>query len=267
MPGSSRPGTRPATGDRGRSAAHRVGVGQPSLGDDVVAPFVGVPGRRIGRALVGRQVRLGRVGVVDDAGVAQFDDPGRGRPPRGRRSRRAACGQARSRGARRGAPAARAPASPGRRATRVAAADPRAVPCASISEVMVSGPTQVIRAGQMRAASVSETSRGRQLDAADHLPDRTVLVRGRVAVHGLGVGERLRDRPVRVGRHDDDRQRAAGPREVGQAADAGLALGVGEGAFGRGGRITAATVMGRRCYRSRWAGGAPSGDMRHCAAP
>ena len=34
----------------------------------------------------------------------------------------------------------------------------RAVPCASISEVMVSGPTHVIRAGQSRTAVVSLTS-------------------------------------------------------------------------------------------------------------
>ena len=34
----------------------------------------------------------------------------------------------------------------------------RSVPCASISEVIVSGPTQVIRAGQSRTALVSWTS-------------------------------------------------------------------------------------------------------------
>ena len=102
--------------------------------------------------------------------------------------------------------------------------DPRAVPCASISDVIVSGPTQVIRAGQISAASRSVTSAAASSMPADHLPDRAALVRRRVAVHRLGVGQRLRDRAVRVGRHDDDRQGAAGPREVRQAADAGLAL-------------------------------------------
>ena len=34
----------------------------------------------------------------------------------------------------------------------------RSVPCASISEVIVSGPTHVIRAGQSRTAVVSRTS-------------------------------------------------------------------------------------------------------------
>ena len=101
---------------------------------------------------------------------------------------------------------------------------------------MVSGPTHVIRAGQISDGIEVGDLRGGQLHAADHLPDRTALVRRRVAVHRLGVGQRLRDGPVRVGRHDDDRQGAAGPREVRQAADAGLALGIGEGAFGGGGQ-------------------------------
>ena len=44
---------------------------------DVIAPLVGVAGRRTGRAFVRRQVGDGRVRVVGDARIAEVDQPGR----------------------------------------------------------------------------------------------------------------------------------------------------------------------------------------------
>ena len=63
----------------------------------------------------------------------------------------------------------------------------------------------------------------RELRAADHLADGTTVGRGRGAIDRLRPGQRGRHGPVGIGRHDDDRQGAAGPGEVGQAADPGLA--------------------------------------------
>ena len=101
---------------------------------------------------------------------------------------------------------------------------------------MVSGPTQTMRAGQRRAAVRSWTSAAASSMPRDHLADRPRLDRGGEAVDRLAADERGRDRTVRIRRDDDDRQRAAGPREVDEAADAGLPGGLGERPIGGGGR-------------------------------
>ena len=128
------------------------------------------------------------------------------------------------------------PASPARRARPVAASCRGAVPCASMSEVIVSGPTQVIRAGQSRTAVVSRTSASASSAPRTIWPTGPALGRGRGAVDRLGADQRRRDGAVGIGRHDDDRQRAARPGEVGEPPDARLAERVGEGALGGGGQ-------------------------------
>ena len=112
----------------------------------------------------------------------------------------------------------------------------RAVPCASISEVIVSGPDP----GHPRRP---EQDRGRvadlghrELRAADHLAGRPGFGRGRGAVDRLGADQRGRHGSVGIGRHDDDRQRAARPGQVRQATDPRLAERVGERALGGGGQ-------------------------------
>ena len=90
--------------------------------------------------------------VVDDAGIAELDDAGRddgrevvddvGRHPVGRDG-------AQRVEVRRAARSTGQPGSPCQAGRSIV---PRAVPCASISDVIVSGPTQVIRAGQISAA-------------------------------------------------------------------------------------------------------------------
>ena len=52
----------------------------------------------------------------------------------------------------------------------------------------------------------------------------------------LAAEERRGDGAVRIGRHDDDRERAAGPGDVDEAADPRLAERVGKGALGGGGQ-------------------------------
>ena len=114
---------------------------------------------------------------------------------------------------------------------------------------MVSGPTQVIRAGQSRTAVVSLTSAIASSAAADHLPDRPGLGRGRGAVHRLGTRQGGRDDAVRIRREDDDRQRPAGPREVGQSAHPGLPERVGDGPIGGGGQDDGGDGHGPECTR------------------
>ena len=91
------------------------------------------------------------------------------------------------------------PASPGRRARPDAASCRGSIPWASMSDVIVSGPTQVIRAGQSSTAVVSWTSASGELRAPDHLARGPGLVRGRGAVNGLGTGQRGGHRAVLVG--------------------------------------------------------------------
>ena len=100
--------------------------------------------------------------------------------------------------------------------------------------VIVSGPTQVSRAGQSRTAVVSRTS------AIASSAPRSIWPAGPAS---SGAGEpvdRLRpkegghDRAVGIGRDDDDGQGAAGPGDIGEAPDARLALGGRDRAF-RGG--------------------------------
>ena len=57
------------------SVKRAYGSAEPGLGGDVGAPFVGVAGRRIGRALVCRQVAGVGLDVEDDARVADLDEP------------------------------------------------------------------------------------------------------------------------------------------------------------------------------------------------
>ena len=103
-----------------------------------------------------------------------------------------------------------------------------------MSVVIVSGPTQVIRAGQMRTAVVSRTS------AIARSAPRSIWPAG-PASGGAGEPRTASDprsafatAPVRVRRHDDDRQRAAGPGEIRKPSDARLPERVGDGALGRG---------------------------------
>ena len=107
-------------------------------------------------------------------------------------------------------------------------------PCASMSVVIVSGPIQVIRAGQSRTADRVTDLGHRQLGAPRHLPGGPGLGRGRGAKDRLGPEQRLGDDPVRVRGDDDDRQRATRPGEVREPANAGLAERVGDGALGGG---------------------------------
>jgi hypothetical protein len=72
----------------------------------------------------------------------------------------------------------------------------------------------------------------RQLGPAEHLADRPLLGGGGQPVGRLGAGQLPGDGPVRIGREDDDGERAAGPRDIRQAAYAGLALGRLDGALG-----------------------------------
>ena len=58
-------------------ASGRLRLAEASLRLDIGAPFVGVAGRWIRRTLVRRQVGERRLNVVNDAGVADLDDPGR----------------------------------------------------------------------------------------------------------------------------------------------------------------------------------------------
>ena len=135
-----------------------------------------------------------------------------------------------------------------------------------MSEVIVSGPTQVMRAGQSSTAvDVADLGSG-ELRAAHHLAGRTGLGRGRGPVDRLTADECRGHGSVGVGRDDDDRQRATGPGDVDEPPDPGLAERLGEGASVVADRITAATVIGPMLAggmaRRRW-----RTDVRHCAGP
>ena len=113
---------------------------------------------------------------------------------------------------------------------------PRFTPWASMSDVTVSAPTHVIRAGQSRKPVVSADLREGRLAASDHLTDRTRLRQGGRGVRRLGAGERGDDVAVRVRRDDDDRKRAARPGKVRQTGGHGADPGRRERALGRGGQ-------------------------------
>ena len=131
----------------------------------------------------------------------------------------------------------RGPASRARPARPAAGSVRASMPCASMSDVIVSGPTQVIRAGQMQHRGRVARPRPRASSAPRTIwPTGPASAGAGSAVGRLGAGERRGDGAVRVGRHDDDRQRAAGPGDVGEPPDPRLALGVGEGALGGGGQ-------------------------------
>ena len=127
----------------------------------------------------------------------------------------------------------------------------RAVPCASISEVIVSGPTHVIRAGQSRTAVVSRTSSIASSVPRTIWPTGPALGQGRGAVDRLGADQRGRHGAVGIGRQDDDRERAARPGEVRQASHAGLAERVGDRAIGGGGQDDGGNGHGRECSGPR----------------
>ena len=104
-----------------------------------------------------------------------------------------------------------------------------------MSDVTVSGPTQVMRAGQTRTALVSWTSASADLGATDDLGGGTALGRRGSRVDRLAADERRGHGTTVVGRHDDDRERPARPGDVHEPPDAWLAERVGERAFrGRG---------------------------------
>ena len=90
--------------------------------------------------------------------------------------------------------------------------------------------------------------RGRWTSAAASSMPRAIWPTGPASagagpVDRLAAEQRGRDRAVRVGRDDDDRQRAAGPGEVGEAADAGLPGVSASAPSAVADRMTAATVM------------------------
>ena len=95
---------------------------------------------------------------------------------------------------------------------------------------------------QERAGQVVDLV-ARELDAADHLADRTGLRRGGQSVRGLAPRQGLGDGAIGVRRHDHDRQGAAGPGEIDQASDAGLPEVSARAPSAVADRITAATVM------------------------
>ena len=164
--------------------------------------------------------------------------------------------------------AAAGPASPARRAMPAAGRRRRSVPCASMSEVTVSGPTQVMRAGQSRTAVVSLTSASASSAAADHLAARA-RSRARPARR-----RRPRDpasaaatAPSGSGDDDDDRQRPAGPGDVGEPADAGLAERVGERPIGGRGQDHGGDGHGAECTRAEAPTALPSTSVGQSAVP
>ena len=121
------------------------------------------------------------------------------------------------------------------------------MPWASMSEVIVSAPTQIIRAGQTSAASVSCV-----------MPSATSTPRAiwgdRAAVHGRRFGQRhgrlaegRRDAAVGIRSDDDDGCRATRPGDVDEPADAGESLDVGEGRLGGCGEDHRGDGPTRRC--------------------
>ena len=123
------------------------------------------------------------------------------------------------------APAPASPASPCQ-AGRVTLS--RSSPWAAISVVTVSASTQARRAGQTSAASVSATIRLAASIPLTIWPTGPRSGGDRIHQRRLGVRERRGDRPLGIERADDDRGRAARPRDVGEPADAGRPVGVGE---------------------------------------
>ena len=73
------------------------------------------------------------------------------------------------------------------------------------------------------AAVVSRTSAVASSTPRTIWPTGTALDRRRQAVGRLGAGQRRRDGADRVGRHDDDRQRPAGPGDIDEPTDPRLA--------------------------------------------
>ena len=73
----------------------------------------------------------------------------------------------------------------------------------------------------------------RQVRAARHLPGRSGLRWSRGAKDRLGAKQGLRHGAVRIAGHDDDRECAAGPGQVGEPPDPRLSERVGDGALGR----------------------------------
>ena len=103
--------------------------------------------------------------------------------------------------------------------------------------------------------------------AADHLAARARFGRGRRAVDRLGSRQRRGDRAVRVGREDDDRQRAARPGQVGQPADARLAERVGERPIGGRGQDHGGDGHGAECTRAAAPTALPSTSVGQSAVP
>jgi len=208
---------------------------ETGFGDDVGAPFVRMAGGRVGRSLVLRQSVGGGVGIVDDSRVADLDDV-----------RRDHGGQIVDDGRRHPIGCHIAHGIEVRRRYEHGPAG-LAVPCGSQHRVAV-GPVRLDERGDRLGPDPGHPGRpeqdGRGVDdflerefrAADHLADRPGCGRGRGAVDGFRACQSGRDGPLGVRCEDDDRERAARPGEVGEAADTRLAEGVGDGAIGGGGQ-------------------------------
>ena len=118
------------------------------------------------------------------------------------------------------------------------------MPWGSISEVIVSGPTQVMRAGQSRTASVSRTSAAGHVRAARHLAGRarsggagSARVTGAparaVATDPSGSKETTTTGVAPPDQATSAIRRTAGSPSASASAESGLAA-----------RMTAATVIG-----------------------
>ena len=107
-------------------------------------------------------------------------------------------------------------------------------PCASTSDVTVSGSTQAYRNGQSRPAEVSATAEmaARPPSTNQAIPgSRPALGRARVTGEsGHGVGQAR----ILVRRHQHDRHRTAGPGGVGHAPDGRLTVDLAESGGGVG---------------------------------
>ena len=143
------------------------------------------------------------------------------------------------------------PASRVRRARSVGASRPRSVPCASISEVIVSGPDpgHPCRPEQHRGRVADLGQREFRAARPSGRPDRPPAGQG--SRRPPRTRERGRHGAVRIGRHDDDRQRATGPGKVRQATDPRLTERVGERALGGGGQDDGGDGHARECTRPR----------------
>ena len=117
-------------------------------------------------------------------------------------------------------------------------------PCASTSDVTVSGSTQAYRNGQSSPADVSATAADGGAQPV-HEPGDPCGSSGAGAGQRHGrVRRRLGQPSIRVAGHDHDRHRAAGPGRVGDAPEGRLTVGLAEGGGDSGTRTMAATVIG-----------------------